>query len=55
MTVHAEPLDDDALAEPVGRRPSWTRTLVRDKKALLGLIVLVVLSLAALLAPWITP
>ena len=55
MTVHAEPLDDDALAEPVARRPSWLRTLVRDKKALLGLIVLVVLSLAALLAPWITP
>ena len=55
MTVQAEPLDDDALAEPVARRPSWLRTLVRDKKALVGLIVLVVLSLAALLAPWITP
>jgi peptide/nickel transport system permease protein len=55
LTVHAEPLDDDALAEPVARRPSWLRTLVRDKKALLGLIVLLVLSLAALLAPWITP
>ena len=37
------------------RRQQWLRTLVRDKKALLGLIVLVVLALAAMLAPWITP
>ena len=49
-----ETLDDDALAAPA-RRQHWLRTLVRDRKALLGLIVLVVLSLAALLAPWITP
>jgi peptide/nickel transport system permease protein len=52
----AETLDDDpALAEPATRRRHWLRTLVRDQKALFGLIVLVVLSLAALLAPWITP
>jgi peptide/nickel transport system permease protein len=55
LTVHAEPLDDDALAEPSARRPSRLRTLVRDRKALLGLIVLLVPSLAALLAPWIAP
>ena len=50
----AETFDDDALAAPAGRQ-HWLRTLVRDRKALLGLIVLVTLSLAALLAPWITP
>jgi peptide/nickel transport system permease protein len=52
----AETLDDDpALAEPASRRRHWLRTLVRDQKALFGLIVLVVLALAAVLAPWITP
>jgi peptide/nickel transport system permease protein len=55
LTVHAAPTLDDELAEPATRRRHWLRTLVRDQKALFGLIVLVVLALAALLAPWITP
>ena len=50
-----ETFDDDALTAPAAGRQHWLRTLVRDKKALLGLIVLVALSLAALLAPWIVP
>jgi peptide/nickel transport system permease protein len=51
----AETLDDDALAAPPVRRQHWLRTLVRDRKALLGLIVLGAMTLAALLAPWIAP
>ncbi|MEM7022040.1 MAG: ABC transporter permease [Pseudomonadota bacterium] len=33
----------------------WRRALIRDKKALIGLIVLTVLALAAILAPIISP
>jgi peptide/nickel transport system permease protein len=55
MTLRAaETLDDDALAAPA-RRPHWLRTLVRDRKALVGLVVLGAMTLAALLAPWVAP
>ena len=47
--------DDAALGETAARRRHWLRTLVRDRKALFGLIVLVILALAALLAPWLAP
>ncbi len=40
---------------PAVRRGSWLRFVAQDKKALAGLIVLVVLSVAAVLAPVITP
>jgi peptide/nickel transport system permease protein len=50
----AETLDDDALAAPA-RRPHWLRTLARDRKALVGLVVLGAMTLAALLAPWVAP
>lgn len=36
-------------------RWDWLRYVARDKKALIGLIVLTTLSVAALLAPWLTP
>jgi len=37
------------------RRFSWLRFVARDRKALVGLIVLAVLSVAAILAPVLTP
>ena len=40
--------------QPV-RRWAWLRFIARDKKALVGLIVLAVLTLAAILAPFLTP
>jgi len=50
---------DIAEADADYRRPShaqrWRRHLWRDKKALVGAIVLASLFLSALLAPWITP
>ncbi len=42
-------------AAPPSQRWRWLRYLVRDKKALVGLIVLSVLTAAAILAPWIVP
>ncbi len=49
--------DTAALAEePAPRvRGLWWRYLVRDKKALVGAIVLAVLVFCALFAPWIAP
>lgn len=48
-TAPAEP------AEPPPLRRLWLRHLVRDKKALAGLIVLAVLTVAAVAAPLIAP
>jgi peptide/nickel transport system permease protein len=52
--IAATSLDDEVDAPP---RPAmaWLRFIARDKKALVGLIVLVVLAVAGLLAPWIAP
>jgi len=50
-TVATEPLP---LTEP-SRRWAWLRYVARDKKALAGLIMLSAMTLAALLAPLITP
>lgn len=36
------------------RAPSWWKQLVRDRLALTGLVVLVAIGAAALLAPWLT-
>ena len=51
--------DDIARADIDYRRPShaqlWRRHLLRDKKALVGTVVLSVLIVSALLAPWISP
>ncbi len=41
--------------EPPTRRWAWLRFIARDKKALIGLIMLTVLTLAAILAPFLTP
>ena len=50
---------DATLIEEPAARPTqrwrWLRYLMRDKKALVGLIVLSVLTAAAILAPWIVP
>ena len=56
----ADMVQDTLLdADAAYRRPSyaqlWRRQLVRDKKALVGLIVLTTLIVSAILAPWITP
>jgi len=40
---------------PPARRASWLRFVARDRKALIGLIVLAVLTVAAVLAPLIAP
>jgi peptide/nickel transport system permease protein len=48
------PFADEADRAPV-RRGAWLRFIARDKKALAGLIVLTVLTLAAILAPLIAP
>lgn len=45
--------DDDAPA--ARRRDVWWRYLLRDKKALVGAVVLSVLVVCALFAPWIAP
>ena len=37
------------------QRWAWLRFIARDKKALVGMIVLTVLTLAAILAPFLTP
>jgi peptide/nickel transport system permease protein len=52
--IAATSLDEEVDAPP---RPAmaWLRFIARDKKALVGLIVLVVLAVAGLLAPWIAP
>lgn len=41
--------------EPPARRGIWLRYLLRDPKALVGALVLLLLVLAATFAPWITP
>jgi peptide/nickel transport system permease protein len=50
---------DATLIEELAARPPqrwrWLRYLVRDRKALVGLIVLSVLTASAILAPWIVP
>ncbi len=48
------PAASDAALLPT-RRQVWWSFILRDKKALIGLVVLAVLALAALLAPWIVP
>ncbi|MGH6943866.1 MAG: ABC transporter permease, partial [Geminicoccaceae bacterium] len=42
-------------AEAPAPRFAWLRQIARDKKALLGLIVLLVLTAAAILAPLVAP
>ncbi|MPZ65787.1 MAG: ABC transporter permease subunit [Pseudonocardiaceae bacterium] len=42
-------------APPAALRPSLLRQLLGDRTALLGLLILVVLGLLALLAPWLSP
>ena len=44
-----------AAASLPTRRQIWWSFLLRDKKALIGLILLGVLALSALLAPWVVP
>ena len=46
----ADALGDEPVAAPAARR-SWLRFIAQDKKALVGLIVLVTLAAAAILAP----
>jgi peptide/nickel transport system permease protein len=53
--IRAVPAAEDEAGAPPARRGAWLRFIARDKKALAGLIVLVVLSLAAVLAPVIAP
>jgi len=52
----------DALTAPVAeetkapaKRPRWWRQLARDPKALVGAVVLAVLFVCAVFAPWIAP
>jgi peptide/nickel transport system permease protein len=45
----------DEAGLPPARRGSWLRFIARDKKALAGLIVLAALTLAAILAPIVSP
>jgi peptide/nickel transport system permease protein len=52
----------DALATPVAeettaptKRPRWWRQLARDPKALVGAVILALLTVAAVFAPWIAP
>jgi peptide/nickel transport system permease protein len=52
--ISADLLDDEAVPPPAGRG-LWLRYLARDKKALAGLLVLTLLTLAALLAPLVAP
>ncbi len=54
LITAAAALEDDAGVPPA-RRTSWLRFIAQDKKALAGLIVLVVLAAAAVLAPVIAP
>jgi len=51
------PLSDlSALAVPRRRkRPRWLKLLLVDRRALIGLIVLVILVVGALLAPYVSP
>jgi peptide/nickel transport system permease protein len=52
--ITAAALDDEA-GDPTPRRGSWLRFIARDKKALVGLIVLGMLTVAAVLAPVVSP
>jgi ABC-type dipeptide/oligopeptide/nickel transport system permease subunit len=54
MTVEAAPDLKMPTAEP-GRWSETWRAFARNKAAVIGLVVLVILVLAALLAPWIAP
>ncbi|MGH6895901.1 MAG: ABC transporter permease [Geminicoccaceae bacterium] len=47
-------LEAEAEASPA-RRGAWLRSIARDRKALVGLIVLAVLTVAAILAPFVSP
>ena len=40
---------------PRARRPLWWKVILRDKKAFLGLVVLVILGLVAIFAQWVAP
>ena len=55
----AEPLSVSELSEGAlprrRRRPRWLKVLMADRRASIGLIVLVVLVLAAVLAPYVSP
>ena len=54
-TVSAGALTASDVAVLPSRRQVWWSFIARDKKALIGLIVLSVLALAALIGPWIVP
>jgi peptide/nickel transport system permease protein len=51
VTLAGEP----ATPERARRAPRWWRTLVRDRRALIGAVALVVLVVAAVFAPLVTP
>jgi peptide/nickel transport system permease protein len=52
--IAAASFEDEADRAPI-RRGAWLRFIARDKKALVGLIVLTVLALAAIFAPVVAP
>jgi len=52
---HSVPQETDDLPARVGKAKLWSAYLLRDKKALIGLIILCSLTLVALFAPWVTP
>jgi peptide/nickel transport system permease protein len=52
--IRAASFEDEADLPPV-RRGAWLRFIARDKKALASLVVLTVLTLAAVLAPVVAP
>jgi peptide/nickel transport system permease protein len=54
LVATAGPLEAETELPPA-RRMSWLRFIARDRKALFGLIVLSVLTVAAVLAPLIAP
>jgi len=45
----------DPAAGTARRRPHWLRLVARDRKALIGLVLLLALALAAILAPLVAP
>ena len=56
MSVNAQ-RDPVRLAQdaPSVRRARWWQLILRDKKATVGAVVLGLMSMAALLAPWVSP
>src|SRR6516225_12299619 len=58
MTILAAPRTDTATVEDVAGRSFWQDAfarLVRNRAAVVSLVLLAVITLLALLAPWISP